>query len=192
MLEPSSLGELVSGASGLLALSVLADRTFGLFCRNWQETRLETWLEQPRSHRAPALRREPRHLAVRKYAVLSRAEFDEAVRTALRSWSRPDALAASPPIPSRVVAEAGPEPVDALRKVLYETVETLGDDPREAKPHRAITMTFLQNTPTQQAAADRLGLPFSTYRRHLTRGLARVCDLLWQRELLGAGGDEDP
>ncbi|MGH3374690.1 MAG: ATP-binding protein [Actinoallomurus sp.] len=170
----------------------VGDRTFGLFCRNWQETRLETWLERPRSHRAPAPRREPRHLAVRKYAVLSRAEFDEAVRTALRSWNRPDALAASPLIPSRVVAEAGPEPVDALRKVLYETVETLGDDPREAKPHRAITMTFLQNTPTQQAAADRLGLPFSTYRRHLTRGLARVCDLLWQRELLGAGGDEDP
>jgi hypothetical protein len=169
----------------------VGDRTFGLFCRNWQETRLETWLEQLRSRRAPALRREPRHLAVRKYAVLSRAEFDEAVRTALRSWNRPDVLAASPLIPTRVVAEAGPEPVDALREVLHETVEKLGDDPREAKPHRAITMTFMQNTPTQQAAADRLGLPFSTYRRHLTRGLARVCDLLWQRELLGAGGGED-
>jgi hypothetical protein len=49
-------------------------------------------------------------------------------------------------------------------------------------------MTFMQNTPTQQVAAERLGLPFSTYRRHLTRGLERVCDLLWQRELLGAGG----
>jgi hypothetical protein len=51
-------------------------------------------------------------------------------------------------------------------------------------------MTFMQNTPTQQVAAERLGLPFSTYRRHLTRGLERVCDLLWQRELLGAGGAE--
>jgi AAA ATPase domain len=170
----------------------VGDRTFGLFCRNWQETRLETWLEQLRSHRAPALRREPRHRAARKYAVLSRAEFDEAVRAALRSWNRPDALAASPLIPARVVAEAGPEPVEALRAVLQETVETLGADPREAKPYRAITMTFMQNTPTQQAAADRLGLPFSTYRRHLTRGLGRVCDLLWQRELLGTGADENP
>ena len=28
-----------------------------------------------------------------------------------------------------------------------------------------------------------LGLPFSTYRRHLTRGVERVVDWLWQREL---------
>lgn len=79
-------------------------------------------------------------------------------------------------------------PVGALRQVLYEAVERLRDDPREAKLHRAVTMTFLHNAPTQQAVADRLGLPFSTYRRHLTRGLQHVCDLLWQRELLGTGG----
>jgi hypothetical protein len=170
----------------------VGDRAFGLFCRNWQETRLETWLEQLTPLRAPTSRRVPHRRAVRKYAVLSRAEFDGAVRAALRSWNRPEDLAASPLIPARVVAEAGPDPVDALRKVLDETVEKLAADPREAKLHQAITMTFMQNTPTQQAAADRLGLPFSTYRRHLTRGLERVCDLLWQRELLGTGTTEAP
>jgi hypothetical protein len=30
-----------------------------------------------------------------------------------------------------------------------------------------------------------LGLPFSTYRRHLTRGVDRVVDWLWHRELYG-------
>jgi hypothetical protein len=167
----------------------VGDRTFGLFCRNWQEARFETWLEQLRPRRTPAARRVPHHPYVRKYAVLSRVEFDVAVRNALRSWNRPDALAASPLLPARVVAEAGPEPVDALRKVLREAVDRLQADPREVKLHRAITMTFMHNTPTQQAAADRLGLPFSTYRRHLTRGLERVCELLWQRELLGTGGE---
>jgi hypothetical protein len=179
----------VFGEQDPLIVSV-GDRVFGLFCRNWQEARLETWLEQLRPRRTPTSRRVPHHPSVRKYAVLSRAEFDLAVRGALRSWNRPDALAASPLIPARVVAEAGPEPVEALRTVLRETVDQLDADPREAKLHRAITMTFMLNTPTQQTAADRLGLPFSTYRRHLTRGLQRVCDLLWQRELRGSGGGE--
>jgi hypothetical protein len=176
----------VFGEQDVLTMSV-GDRTFGLFWRNCQEARPETWLEQLRPRNTPASRRVPHPTSVRKYAVLSRAEFDAAVRSALRTWNRPDALAASPLIPTRVVAEAGPSPVEALRKVLRETVDKLDADPREVKLHRAITMTFMQNTPTQQAAADRLGLPFSTYRRHLTRALQRVCDLLWQRELLGTG-----
>ena len=167
----------------------VGDRTFGVFCANWQETRLDGWIERLRSHRTPARGVRSRPRAARAYAVLSRADFDAAVRGALRSWNRPDELAANPLIPARVVAEAGAEPGGALRKVLHETVERLGADPREVKPYRAITMTFMQNTPTQQAAADRLGLPFSTYRRHLTRGLRRVCDLLWQRELLGSDAD---
>jgi DNA-directed RNA polymerase specialized sigma24 family protein len=168
----------------------VGDRLFGLYFRNWQETRMEAWLEQLTPRRMPAAWRAPSHRAVRTYAVLSREEFDAAVRGALRSWNRPWALADNPLIPARVVAEAGGEPVDALRNVLRETVERLADDPRDAKLYRAVTMTFMQNTPTQQVAAERLGLPFSTYRRHLTRGLERVCDLLWQRELLGAGGAE--
>jgi hypothetical protein len=179
----------VFGEQDALMMTV-GDLTFGLFWRNWQEARPETWLEQLRPRGTPAARKAPRLPPVRKYAVLSRMEFDVAVRNALRSWNQPDALAASPLIPARVVAEAGPERVEALRKVLRETVDQLDADPREVKLHRAITMTFMQNTPTQQAAADRLGLPFSTYRRHLTRGLERVCDLLWQRELLGAGGEK--
>jgi hypothetical protein len=169
----------------------VGDRVFGLFCRNWQETRLESWLEQLAPRRtARGSRRAVYQRTVRKYAVLSRADFDTAVRDALRSWNRPYDLAASPLLPTRVVAEAGAEPVDALRRVLRETIDKLAADPREAKLYRAITMTFMQNTPTQQAAADRLGLPFSTYRRHLTRGLERVCDLLWRREVRGAGGAE--
>ncbi|MFD0395020.1 hypothetical protein ACFQ3Z_33900 [Streptomyces nogalater] len=39
--------------------------------------------------------------------------------------------------------------------------------------------------PTQQSVAERLGLPFSTYRRHLAGGIARVCDALWRQEIYG-------
>jgi hypothetical protein len=163
----------------------IGDRPFGLFFENWQEMRFETWLGQlVRRGTAPeSTTPEP---PVREFEVLSRFEFDAAVRGALRSFNRPDALSANPLIRTRAVAEVGSPPsVAALRELLSDVVERLGDDPRDAKLYRAVRMTFLQGIPTQQAAAERLGLPFSTYYRHLSRGVARVCDLLWQRELAG-------
>jgi hypothetical protein len=99
--------------------------------------------------------------------VLSRTQFDAAVRDALRAYNRVDELAANPLLRSRVVAGTGSEPtVEALRKTLVETIETLREDSRHGKLHRAVSTTFLHGVPTQQAAADKLALPFSTYRRH--------------------------
>ncbi|WP_268966935.1 hypothetical protein [[Actinomadura] parvosata] len=36
--------------------------------------------------------------------------------------------------------------------------------------------------------AERLGLPFTTYRRHLAAGVQRICADLWRRELYGSAG----
>lgn len=36
---------------------------------------------------------------------------------------------------------------------------------------------------SQELVAERLDLPFSTYRRHLAAGLERVVAWLWEREL---------
>ncbi|MEV4703747.1 hypothetical protein [Actinoplanes sp. NPDC049316] len=118
---------------------------------------------------------------------LPRPEFDQAVRDALRSWRRPDLLATNPLVHSRMVAAAEPQadPVDAVRTVLKSTLDDLGEDPRQHKSHRALIATYLGGAPTQEAAAERLGLPFSTYRRHLNRGLEVLCSLLWRRETHG-------
>ena len=78
-------------------------------------------------------------------------------------------------------------PPEALRELLEEAVDALRADPRGEKLVRALERTYLRPAPTQEAAADLLDLPFSTYRGHLTRGLERVVDWLWQRELYGAG-----
>jgi hypothetical protein len=43
--------------------------------------------------------------------------------------------------------------------------------------------------PTQEVAAQRLGLPLSTYRRRLSRALREICDQLWSRELYGWATD---
>ncbi|AJP04235.1 hypothetical protein TU94_24985 [Streptomyces cyaneogriseus subsp. noncyanogenus] len=54
------------------------------------------------------------------------------------------------------------------------------------KYYLAVSRTYLTGAmPTQQAVAERLGLPFRTYRRHLTGGIARVCDALWRQEIYG-------
>lgn len=77
----------------------------------------------------------------------------------------------------------GPGPAEALRTVLVEVAQSLGDDPRDAKLHRVLVATYLSGATTQEAAAARLGLPPTTYKRHLRGALDRLCELLWQREL---------
>jgi hypothetical protein len=74
----------------------------------------------------------------------------------------------------------GPRP-EMIRELVEIALSSMtGDDGR---PRRAVDVTFLRGAPTQEAAAERLGLSFSTYRRQLERGIAAVADYLWTREL---------
>jgi hypothetical protein len=117
--------------------------------------------------------------------VLSQADFATAVRDALRDWRRPAALANNPLTGVRLVRDrsGGDRPApDVLRELLDEAVAQLRHDPRERKLHRVLKATYQHRAPSQEAAAEELGLPFSTYRRHLSRGVEHLTDLLWQRE----------
>nr|WP_245974764.1 ATP-binding protein [Thermomonospora umbrina] len=114
-------------------------------------------------------------------AILPRTDFAVAVRRALRDLHRPDALARNPLNASRAVQEHE----GGLAGLLREAAATLGADPRGLKAHRAVDRTYLRPAPTQERAAEVLGLPFSTYRRHLTTGIDRIVETLWQRELYG-------
>ena len=119
-------------------------------------------------------------------AAWTRTEFDQAVRHTLRSWRRPDVLADGRMIRSRMVAESGgDDAVAGLRRIFSDALATLRDDPRQAKYHRVLMATFIDGAPTQEAAAERLDLPFSTYRRHLGRGLDGLSALLWKVETHG-------
>ncbi|MEV4099609.1 AAA family ATPase [Nonomuraea sp. NPDC049649] len=159
--------------------------TFGLFAHDWRTTTPEAWLERMstrglgRRSSAPARGEE--------LAVLARTDFDAAVRDALRNVSRPGALAGNPLARSRLVA-AHPEgdPARAVRALLEQAVEQVRQDPRADRFHRALATTYFGRVPTQEAAAERLGLPFSTYRRHLSAGLERVAEILWHQEVFGA------
>jgi hypothetical protein len=48
--------------------------------------------------------------------------------------------------------------------------------------YRVFDLTYFNPAPKQEAAAGRLGLSFSTYRRHLTSGVDRLVEWLWQQE----------
>lgn len=164
-------------------------RSYGVFARDWRRVGGVEWLEQMAGRElgddAAVADSEQRNGPL---LALSQPEFADAVRRALRDLHRPDALATNPLAGTRLVRErdaAGQPASETLRELVHEAVEALRDDPRGEKLVRALERTYLRPAPTQEAAAELLGLPFSTYRGHLTRGVDRVVHLLWQRELYG-------
>jgi len=120
--------------------------------------------------------------------ALSQAEFEDSVRQALRDLHRSDLLARNPLVRTRLVRDRaeGQEPAAAtLKALLGAAVETLREHPRDDKLWRAVERTYLRPAATQERAAAALGLPFSTFRRHLTQGVDRVVSWLWDREVYG-------
>jgi hypothetical protein len=48
---------------------------------------------------------------------------------------------------------------------------------------KVLDRTFVRAAPTQEAAAQVLDLPFSTYRRHLGKAVDELTDALWSVEI---------
>ncbi|GAA3085098.1 hypothetical protein GCM10017600_62500 [Streptosporangium carneum] len=174
----------LSGHSGYYNMHGLGDHAwegdteYVLLAHDWRAVPAQVWLERllpTGTHEVP-VKPEP------ELAVMSEAEFTDAVRKALRHLSKHRELAANPLTRSRLLAGRA-DPVRALRELLEEGIRDLGRDPRAGKPHRALDVTYLRGAPTQEAAAERLGLSFTTYRRHLLAGIGRLCEELWRREL---------
>ncbi|MGH3752586.1 MAG: ATP-binding protein [Pseudonocardiaceae bacterium] len=161
----------------------IGSRRFAAYAHDWRRRPLEQWatlMDQRGANRA-AVTPEPGATVL----VLSRPEFDESVRAALRNLSRPALLAGNPLLSSRLVlrAAAGARSPEVLAGVVRAAIEALRGDPRDEKLYRAVDRTYLRPAMTQERAAELLGLPFSTYRRHLSQGVARVISLLWHDEL---------
>jgi TolB-like protein/class 3 adenylate cyclase len=120
--------------------------------------------------------------APRSRSALSQQDFIAALKGALRDFSRPDLLAKNPLLRSRLLISRGRVGPADLQNLLSETVATLFVSPRDETLRRVIELTYFRPAPKQEAAAERLGLAFSTYRRHLTTGLRRLGAWLWDRE----------
>jgi hypothetical protein len=108
--------------------------------------------------------------------LLTRLDFESAVKDALRHYTQADLLAENALLRTRLLMrpERGAATPQALRTFVAETAKTLFAGERDQRLYRVLDLTYLNPAPKQEAAADRLGLSFSTYRRHLTAGVDRT------------------
>ncbi len=163
----------------------VGNRRYGVYAHDWRTAPPTAWLEllAEREISSDPLAKTPHPDPT---ILLAEAEFASAVREALKNYCRPDALHRSILLRSRLVSGV-PEEEKApkLKAEISAAIASLEEHPRDAKLHRALHHTFIQPAPTQEQAAELLGLPFSTYRRHLKAGTKRVADILWEKEIDG-------
>jgi hypothetical protein len=171
------------------ATFAVGGRRYAVFAHDWRIETFDTWWERE-AERSLAGEDEPELVVGPNPApltVLSESEFAESVRRALRDYADRTALSSNPLLRARVVRDAAGDAatVVSLQAILREAVEHLGKAERDRKFYRALFLTYIQRAPSQERAAERLGVAFGTYRYHLARGIERVVALLWQRELHG-------
>jgi hypothetical protein len=163
---------------------VVDGHRYGAFVHDWRADPVERWIETKTAldHSRDGSAVEPRGAAA--LLVLSQPDFEAAVRQALRDYRRP-ALATNPLLRSRLAVEHahGAPSVASLRALIGEAAAELRGSPRSEKLYRALTCTYLEPAATQELAAERLGLPFNTYRYQLAAAIKRLTESLWQREL---------
>ena len=171
---------------------LVGGRRYGLYGHDFRrvpvDALMELWIE-----RALAEDVTLRPAVADDVLVLSQADFADAVRQALRDLHRPELLARNPLIRTRLAHDyprADEPDAEALEGLLRAAVDALRQHPRDDKLLRAVERTYLRPAPTQEAAAAVLGLPFSTYRRHLSQAVGRIVAWLWDREVYGGAPEQ--
>jgi hypothetical protein len=167
-------------------------RCYGVYGHDWRVVPHAAWRElMAKREVAASAEAIPASSSSEPLVVLSQPEFSEAVQDTLRHFCRPDALQTNPLLQSRLIMKrvadkaSKTERIAALRDLVQETVESLRSYARDAKLYHALNRAYLHPASTQEQAAELLNLPFGTFRRHLKAGIARVADILWQREISG-------
>jgi hypothetical protein len=167
----------------------LDGQRFGVFMRDWKAEPNPAWqaggLHAPAGGGpAPAAGAAEGAHEPPPPILLARDAFAAAVREALRHHTRPDKLQANPLLHTAALRRRQPRPdIGTLRAELADAVNALARHPGDRKFHHALRLTWLDPRASQEKVAAELGVPFNTYRYHLARGLDRVVQALWQREL---------
>jgi hypothetical protein len=130
----------------------------------------------------------PRSETSKREMGLDREAFGAALRHALENFTRPDQLKESSLLYSRSVlrraGDTAPSP-QVLRKVIVEALTIMDENPQDAKLGRALQAVFIHPAPSREIAAERLNVPFSTFRRHVSKGIERLEEILWSFESEG-------
>jgi hypothetical protein len=149
---------------------------------DWRRLPVDSWLDMMRE-RGHSGETGPPPAGLLRPPPLDRNRFAVAVKAVLPVLHRPDLLAASPLMGSALATTAvGPSPAQ-LRATIEAAVARLADEPKGEQLRAVLHRTYLRPAPTQEAAAQVLDLPLSTYRRYLARALEHLTDLLWTIEI---------
>ena len=152
----------------------------GCYVHDWRRQPVDDWLAlmADRELGAPA---PPQGTLPGAAQRLAREDFERAVREALRLYGQRDALRANPlaccPV-GAAAAGAGEDSAATLQRLLLEAAQGLRERPRDQKFWRALELTYFHPAGSQELAAERLGLPFGTYRYQLATGIERVAQAL--------------
>jgi hypothetical protein len=167
---------------------LVGQRRFGVYGHDWRAESPARWLSIL-ADKEVGIPVESKPAPAEPVIVLSAEEFSAAIRQGLHDFTRPNLLMSNPLLRSRLVTERvdpgskSAERVEALQVLLQETASKLQSNARDEKLFRALDHTYFHPAATQEIAAEQLDLPFSTYRRHLTAGLQRLIEMLWQQEI---------
>jgi uncharacterized protein YndB with AHSA1/START domain len=160
-------------------------RRYGVFGHDWRVETAAQWLslKAERAARVEADSTPPSMPPAPAFVTPGKAEFAEAVRDALRHYARPDELAESLLVRTRLVAS---EPtaegrLARLRELLLEAGTSLKEDARTRKLYDALWHTYFEPCSTQERAAEKLGVAFNTYRYRLAKGTDAMTEWLWRR-----------
>ncbi len=164
---------------------------YGMMMHDWRSRPFRDWI-QLLTRRENSLAPMAKVETVRSTAVLDRGTFANAVKDALRHRDDARALARNPLLETRLVCgdvgrEAStPERVAHLRTQLDAACTALREAVGQDKQARAVTAAYGRGAPSQEAAAEALSVPLSSFRRHLKRGSEFVVQHLWEKEV-GSG-----
>jgi RecA/RadA recombinase len=148
-----------------------------VYGNDWRRFPADAWLELM-GEREHAGGTGPPPESMLRPPPLDRASFGAAVRSALQQLSRPDQLAENP----LVGTSLGGTPAE-VRASVEEAVRRLSDEPKGDQLYSVLNRTYLRAAPTQEAAAEALGQPFSTYRRYLAKAIEQLTEVLWAAEI---------
>ncbi|WP_204005261.1 ATP-binding protein [Virgisporangium aurantiacum] len=158
---------------------------------DWRRISVDVYLDLVRD-RAHSGETGPPPAALLRRPPMDRTRFAAAVKAALQTVCRPDRLATNPLIDSALAATPAGPSVDRLRTTIGDAVTDLGNRPRGDQLRAVLDRTYLRPAPSQEAAAQILDLPLSTYRRHLARALDELTDILWMTEIEPHRRDASP
>lgn len=135
----------------------------------------------PKEPRDPGEHRQDAAAAALRTVRMTYEEFATALKDALRNFTRADMLIRSPLLRSRLFAARENAGATDLKTWLKETADELFANPCDERLRQALELGYFRPACKQQAAAERLGLAFSTYRRTLATAVDRLARWLWER-----------